>query len=56
MDLPERRVGRVHDEPAQMVFSVLGGRRRADQILTSLGHFRFRLNEIDRGRLSEIDA
>ena len=56
MHVPERRVGRIHDQPAQPIFGVVGGGGRANEALTAIGDFRLDLHQIERRRLADPHA
>ena len=53
---PERRVGRIHDQPPQTILRVPGGRVGANQVLAPLRDLGFRLDEIERRNLPGVDA
>ena len=53
---PERRVGRIHDQPAQPILRILGRGVGANQVLAALRDLGFGLHEIERRNLPGVDA
>ena len=53
---PERRVGRIHDEPPQPIFGVASRCGRADQSLPAGRHLGFGLHQVERRRLADVHA
>ena len=53
---PERRVGRIHDQPSQAILCVGGRRVGANQVLAPLRDLGFRLHQIERRDLPGVDT